>query len=55
METKVPSNHEFMDDLASLVEEHEARDEFSRYELLRATQVFGEEWLMTLYLTGQTW
>lgn len=51
----LPDDHEFFNDLCSLIEEYEEKTGRTREELLYDLRSLGEYWIATLYMTGSTW
>lgn len=52
---ELPDEHEFFDDLCSLIEEYEGETQLSRVQLLEELVGFGRHWEETYYMTGETW
>lgn len=49
------SDDQFFQDLCSLMEDHYDERDIDMETLLFNMRMFTEEWLFTLYMTGQLW
>lgn len=51
----LPGDHEFFDELCSLIEEYEEKTDRTREELLYDTRALAEYWITHLHVAGSTW